>query len=184
MKEKRIFRIILACLSIFLAVLPFLVTFNEVLTHLIESFRLYTLVQEKIVPLEIKLVGVLVRPLGIDFIAHQAGMTVNGIYAGMTWNCIGWQSLLLLLITFAVGFRGHYTLVSRAEAVVIGLLGTFLINLLRMALTLVILVYSRPLFAVVFHDYLAALTTIVWLFVFWWFAYSYVLEEAVSKIGD
>ena len=181
MREKRTFAIIFALLAVFLAVLPFLVTFNEALTHLVEKFRLYMWVQERIVPLEVKMVGVLVKPLGINYLAHQNGMTVNGIYAGMTWNCIGWQSLLLLIITLIVGLRGNYTLVSKIETILIGLLGTFLINLLRLVLITVLLAYSRPLFAVVYHDYLAAIVTILWLFGFWWFCYSYVLEEHESK---
>lgn len=180
MKQKRTFVIIFTLLAVFLAVLPFLVSFNEVLTHLVEQFRIYMWVQERIVPLEVKMVGVLVRPLGINFIAHPNGMTVNGIYAGMTWNCIGWQSLLLLVITLIVGLRGNYTFWSKIEAVIIGLLGTILVNLLRMALTIIILVVSRPLFAVVFHDYLAAIVTILWLFAFWWFSYSFVLEEKIE----
>ena len=78
MKEKRTFAIIFALLAIFLAVLPFLVTFNEALTHLVEKLGAYMWVQERIVPLEVKMVGVLVTPLGINYLAHQNGMTVNG----------------------------------------------------------------------------------------------------------
>ena len=178
MKEKRTFAIIFALLAVFLAILPLLVTFNEVLTHLVERFRLYMWVQERIVPLEVKMVGVLVSPLGINYLAHQNGMTVNGTYAGMTWNCIGWQSLLLLIITLVVGLRGNYTLISKIETILIGLLGTFLVNLARLTLVVILLAYSRPLFAVVYHDYLAAIVTILWLFFFWWFSYSFVLEEA------
>jgi len=177
MREKRIFGIIFALLAVFLAVLPFLVSFNELLTRLVEKFRLYMWVQEKIVPLEVKMVGVLVSPLGINFLAHQNGMTVNGVYAKMTWNCLGWQSLLLLIITLVVGLRGNYTLISKIEAALIGLLGTFLVNLLRLVLITLLLAYSRPLFAVVYHDYLAAIVTIIWLFGFWYFVYSFVLEE-------
>jgi len=175
MKEKRTFTLIFALLAVFLAILPFLVSFNEILTHLVERFRLYMWVQERVVPLEVKMVGVLVEPLGINYLAHQNGMTVNGTYAGMTWNCIGWQSLLLLIITLIVGLRGNYTLWSKIETVLIGLLGTFLINMARLTLIVIILAYSRPLFAVVYHDYLAAIVTILWLFGFWWFAYSFVL---------
>lgn len=32
------------------------------------------------------------------------------------------------------------------------------------------------IFALLIHDYFAAITTIAWLFFFWWFAYSFVLE--------
>lgn len=181
MREKRTFTLIFALLAVFLAVLPFLVTFNEILTHMVERFRLYMWVQERIVPIEVKMVGVLVSPLGINYLAHQNGMTVNGTYAGMTWNCIGWQSLLLLVITLMVGLRGNYTLWSKVETILIGLLGTFLVNLVRLALIVIILAYSRPLFAVVYHDYLAAIVTILWLFAFWYFSYSYVLEEKAEK---
>lgn len=175
MREKRTFKVIFALLAIFLMVLPFLVTFNEVLTHLIERIRVYMWVQEKIVPLEVKMVSVLVKPLGINYQAHQNGMTVNGIYAGMTWNCLGWQSLLLILLTFIFGLKRNYTVLSKAEAILIGLLGTFLVNLFRLTFIVWLLTFSRPLFAVVYHDYLAAGTTVVWLFVFWWFVYKYVL---------
>lgn len=183
MNQKRIFLIIFALLAILLAVLPFLVSFNEVLTHLVERFRLYMWVQEKIVPLEVKMIGVLVKPLGINYLAHQSGLTVNGTYAEMTWNCIGWQSLLLLLITLIVGLRGSYTFLSKMECLLIGLLGTFLVNLLRMVVIVVILAISRPLFAVVFHDYLAAIVTALWLFAFWWFSYGFVLEETRQPLA-
>jgi len=181
MRQKRTFITIFALLAVFLAVLPFLVSFNEILTRLVERFRLYMWVQERIVPLEVKMVGVLVKPLGINYLAHQNGMTVNGTYAGMTWNCIGWQSLLLLIITLVVGLRGNYTLWSKVETTLIGLLGTFLVNMARLTLIVIILAYSRPLFAVVYHDYLAAIVTIIWLFVFWWFSYSFVLEEKMVR---
>jgi len=184
MREKRTFAIIFALLAVFLAILPFLVTLNEILTHLVERFKLYMFIQERVVPLEVKMVGVLVSPLGINYLAHQDGMTVNGIYARMTWNCIGWQSLILLLTTFIFGLRGDYTLSSKIETVLIGFLGTFLVNLARLVLIILLLAYSRPLFAVVYHDYLAAIVTIIWLFFFWWFAYTFVLEPSGGKETD
>lgn len=179
MREKRTFALIFAILAILLAILPFLVTFNETLTHLVEKLRLYTWVQEQVVPVEVKMVGVLVRPLGINYVALPGGMRVNGLYAQMTWNCIGWQSLLLLGITLVAGLRGgSYTLGSKIEMILIGLLGTFLVNLFRLAFIIILLAYLRPLFAIIYHDYLAAIVTILWLFGFWWFGYSYVLEES------
>jgi len=178
MKQKKTFQIMLALLAVMLMVLPFVVSFNEALTKGVEKLGWYMWVQEKVVPVEVKMVGVLVRPFGIDYQAHIEGLTVNGTYARLTWNCIGWQSLLLLLISLIVGLSaGKYTLVSKVETVLIGLLGTFIVNLLRMVLIVVILAVSRPLFAVVFHDYLAAVVTVVWLVFFWWFSYTFVLEE-------
>lgn len=178
MKEKRTFALIFALLTILLVVLPFLVTFNEALTHLVEKFNLYVWVQERVVPVEVKMVGVLVRPLGIDYVAYKGGMAVNGTYARMTWNCIGWQSLFLLIITLVAGLKsGSFTFWSKIEAIIIALLGTFMINLLRLAFIVILFTISRPVYAIVYHDYLAAVVTIVWLFFFWWFSYSFILGE-------
>lgn len=178
MRQKRTFSIILAALAIMLMILPFVVSINDFLTRTVENFGWYMWIQNKIVPWEVKMVGVLVRPLGINFIAYPEGFTANGIYAKLSWNCIGWQSLFLFLVSLPFGFRGgNYTFFSKIEAFFIGLFGTFLVNLLRIVLTVILLVVSRPLFAVVFHDYLAAVMTIAWLVAFWWFSYSFVLEE-------
>lgn len=177
MKQKKIFQFILATFAVMMIILPFMVSFNDVLTRIVENIGWYQLIQEKIVPWEIRMVGVMLKPLRIDFLAHPGGMTVNGEYAHLSWNCIGWQSLLLFLITVIFGLKGDYTLFSKAETFLIGLLGTFLINILRMTLTVILLAVSKPLFAVVFHDYLAALMTIIWLIFFWWFSYAFVLED-------
>ncbi len=182
MKQKQTFAIIFALLAILLAILPFLVTFNEALTKIVEKLNLYMWLQERLVPLEVRMVGLLVGPLGIKFIAYNDGMNVNGTFAKMTWNCLGWQSLLLLLITLLVGLRGNYTRISKIEAIAIGLLGTFFVNLFRLVLITILLAYSLPLFAVVYHNYLAAIVTVVWLFVFWWFVYGFVLEEKVNNL--
>lgn len=184
MDKKRTFSVIFALLAVMLVILPFLVSFNEFLTKVIERFRLYMWVQEQIVPLEVKMVGVLIKPFGINYLAHRGGMTVNGLYAKMTWNCLGWQSILLLGVTFAVGLRGRYKFWSKAEAVLIGLLGTFLINLLRIVIIVLFLAFAPPVFAVIYHDYLAAIVTIIWLLGFWWFSYAYVLEEKNTGLAD
>lgn len=178
MRQKKVFKIALAALAIMLMILPFVVSINDLLTRTVEHIGWYRWIQGRIVPWEVKLVGVMVTPLGIDFVAYPEGFSANGTYAKLSWNCIGWQSLLLFLLTLPVGFKdGDYTLFAKMETFIIGLLGTFLVNLLRIALTVVLLVVSRPLFAMVFHDYLAAIMTIIWLVIFWWFAYSSVLEE-------
>lgn len=178
MKQRRVFQLALAALAIMLMILPFVVSINDILTRTVEKFGWYLWVQQKVVPWEARMVGVLIRPLGIDFVAYPEGFTANQTYAKLSWNCIGWQSLFLFLLSLPFGFRGgDYTFFSKLEAFLIGLLGTFLINLLRIVLTVILLVVSRPLFAVVFHDYLAAIITIIWLVVFWHFSYAFVLEE-------
>jgi exosortase/archaeosortase family protein len=179
MQQKRVFKTILALFVIFLLILPFLVSFNDALTRLVEKFTLYTWMQNAIVPYEVKMVIVLTGVFGFHNItAYTDGFGVSGAYLQMTWNCIGWQSILLLLITFYVGLRGHrFTLESILEAVGIGILGTFLVNLLRLAFIVILYELSRPIYAITYHDYLAAIVTTIWLFYFWSFVYKYVLVE-------
>ncbi len=178
MRQKKIFNLIFMLLAILLIVLPFLVSFNEALTKVVEKFTLYVWVQERLVPIEVTMVKLLSLPFGINFIAHPNGMTVNGTFLGMTWNCLGWQSLFLLGITLLVGLRSNkYSLISKIKTIIIGLLGTFWINLLRLTLIVLIWAYARPIYFYVYHDYLSAIVTVIWLFVFWWFSYKFVLEE-------
>ncbi|MBI2029040.1 exosortase/archaeosortase family protein [Candidatus Gottesmanbacteria bacterium] len=178
MKQKRVFNIIFALLAVMLAILPFMLSFNDLLTRIVENNKLYMGIQKTIVPIEIRMVGTLVTPLGIEFIGYKNAVVVNGRYAKVTWNCIGWQSLLLFIITLFFGLRtGRYTLSSKIETVLIGLIGVFLINLLRITFTVILLGVSLPIFKIVFHDYLAAITTIIFLIGFWLFAYRFILEE-------
>ncbi len=178
MKQKTVFKLILVFLVILLMTLPFIVSFNEILTKIVEKAGWYQWIEKKIIPLEVKLVGVILKPLKIDFVAYDDGFKANDKYAQISWNCIGWQGLLLFLLTLPFGFRAEsYTFFSKIKAFLIGLLGTFWVNLLRISFTVILLVVSQPLYALVFHDYLAAIVTVVWLVVFWWFSYAYVLEE-------
>lgn len=178
MKQKRVFNIIFVLLAVMLVILPFMLSFNDLLTRIVESNKLYRGIQKTIVPIEIRMVGTLVTPLGLKFTAYNNAVLVNGRYAKVTWNCIGWQSLLLFIITLFFGLRtGRYTLGSKIETVLIGLIGVFLVNLLRITFTVILLGVSLPIFKIVFHDYLAAITTVIFLIGFWWFSYSFVLEE-------
>jgi len=178
-KQKKTFMVIILGFSLVLAILPFMVTANELLTRIVEKNLLYGWIQEYIVPVEAKMMGVILLPFGYSyaFLPTNSMIVVNGINMGITWNCLGWQSFVLMLVTFLVGFRGRYTRLSIMEALGIGVLGTFWLNIGRMLLTILLAVHAPAIFRIVFHDYLAAITTVVWLFGFWWFSYSYVLEE-------
>ena len=43
--------------------------------------------------------------------------------------------------------------------------------------------YVNSLAAQIIHDYLAAFLTLLWLIFFWWFSYSFILEEKPDKLG-
>jgi len=185
MEQKRTFKLLLAGLAIILVALPFVTTFNSVLTEGINRIGLYHALQATVVPFESRLVVTTVRILGIPAFLAPVGekasfyLLKNKEYfpVQLQWNCLGWQSLLLLLLSFAVGFLGNFTRLSKMECVLIGFLGTFLVNILRMVFITVGIYYVNTVFALLIHDYFMALTTITWLFFFWWFSYGFVLES-------
>ena len=95
----------------------------------------------------------------------------------VSWNCIGWQSLGLLAITLAVGLRGSYTWRSRLLAALIGVEGVFLVNIIRIVATCLLAYYIGYLPALIFHDYFGTILTLIWLAIFWLWAYSRILTR-------
>lgn len=181
MQQKKVFQTIIIIFAILLVMLPFLVSFNEALTSLFLKIKAYTWLQNKIVPYEVSMVGLLTAIFGINFVPFSNGMSVNGTFLAMTWNCLGWQSLFFLSITLLVGLgSGNYTVFSKMEAIIIGILGTFFMNLIRLVIIVLIFVFLRPIYFYVYHDYLNAVAIILWLMLFWWFSYKYVLVEKTS----
>lgn len=188
MNQKGTFKLLFAALAVMLALLPFVTTFNTVLTELINSIGLYRAIQERLVPWESSLIVTIVRWLGINAFVlpkEEIGAFViqkgaDFIPADLQWNCLGWQSLVLLVLSFIAGLQGNFTNLSRLECIAIGLLGTFLLNILRMVFITVGIYYVNTAFALLIHDYFAALTTIAWLFFFWWFSYAFVLETKAA----
>lgn len=185
MEEKSTFRLLFVVLSIALLLLPLVTTFNEFLTQVVMKIRLYRLIQNFIVPFEARMVTAVLRLVRIE--AYPTPISVNigkpttiGNDVIISWNCIGWQSFILLLITLTTGLQGSYRLLSKIQTIIIGVLGTFLFNILRVSLVIIIAYQISSLAAIIFHDYLSTLIIIFWLFLFWWFVYTYVLERKVE----
>jgi exosortase/archaeosortase family protein len=185
--QKQTFALVLLILVMVLAVMPFAATFNDLLTRLVMSLKWYRIIQEYVIPWEVRMVGVLLYPLGLkpgvagDYLSINRG--AEPFLVEIAWNCIGWQSILFFLMTAWVGLQGdRYTNMSKIKAWIIGFLGTFLVNLLRIALVTVIAYYLGQKIAIIFHDYGSTITVIGWLLVFWWFVYAYVLEERGSSL--
>ena len=96
----------------------------------------------------------------------------------ISWNCRGWQSFILLLITLLTGLQGPHTPRSKLETVILGFLGTLLVNLWRISVVCVVAYYVGQLPAVIFHDYGGTILILLWLFAFWYFAHGYRLEPS------
>jgi exosortase/archaeosortase family protein len=105
----------------------------------------------------------------------------RSIIAVIAWNCVGWQSLVLLGFTLITGLQGPYTRRSKALCVVLGVEGIFLLNLLRIALVLLLAFYLGYLPAVVFHDYAGTILILIYLVLFWLFSFKYVLQRQAAK---
>jgi exosortase/archaeosortase family protein len=71
----------------------------------------------------------------------------------------------------------RYSNFSKAKTWLLGFLGTFLVNLFRIAIVALISFYFGQNVAIIFHDYGSTIVVLAWLFIFWRFSYSYILEE-------
>lgn len=187
--QKQTFVSIFLILVVMLTILPFMTTFNDILTRIVMRFDFYRVIQDVVIPWEVRMVGVILYPFGFkpavvgEYLAIGPSTSSGSPFLiEIAWNCIGWQSLLFFILTGWVGFQGdQYTRASKLKAWIIGLLGTFLVNLLRIVIVVLIAYYFGQNVAILFHDYGSTFTVIAWLFFFWWFSYSFVLEEKAGK---
>ena len=190
--QKTTFKKLFAGVAILLAVLPFVVTFSAVLTSLFNKIGWYVWLQEQVVPFEARLVAVLIKIVKIKGIVTPGGnfaMLIerpDKVYlpVSLEWNCLGWQSLILLSLTLLTGLRGKWKMLSKLEAVVLGIVGTFLSNLFRMAFITSLAYYWNNVAAMIIHDYFAAFVALIWLIFFLYFSYSFVLEPKVDSTAS
>src|SRR3989338_1915779 len=112
----------------------------------------------------------------MPFISTSKGVWLSGIFLELQWNCLGWQSAVLLLASFLTGFQGKFSKISRFEVILIGVLGTYLINFLRLFIVGFFAVFVGSRAVGIFHDWFSLNFVLIWFFVFWWFSYSFVLE--------
>lgn len=176
---RNVFSTIFIFLSLALMLLPFITTLNSFLTSIFLKFHYYKVLQDFVVPYQAKAMAsvLAILPLPISVAATPKGFWLQGIFFELQWNCLGWQSLVLLIATFLTGMQGKFTWVSRAETVTIGFLGIYLINILRIMIVGLIAIFLGRTGAIIFHDFFSLLFVVLWFIFFWWFSYSYVLEE-------
>ena len=175
------YQLILLLSAVTLLLLPFITTFNEFMTAMVMTMHLDGVLREWIVPAEARMVAVLLSPLGVDVSVSSTSIYIGGgdfpLPVFISWNCVGWQSLILFALTVKTGLEGRYTRASQLRALSLGLLGIVWINLLRIAGIALVAYYFGRLPAVLAHDYGGTVMTIVWLALFWYFAINYVLES-------
>ena len=174
--------IALACAM--LMVLPLITTFDDFLTTWALRIGANTPLQA-LVPEEARMVVSLLGVVGIHAAAAGNYMVVWDGSGSMhtlliSWNCIGWQSLVLFGVSLVSGLRGRQSLEARIQVLIIGVAGTMLLNLLRVAAVAALAATWGQTPAVLFHDYGGTLMMVGWLFAFWIFVQRWILPEEPS----
>jgi exosortase/archaeosortase family protein len=170
---------LLAMTCALLMVLPFVTTFDDLLTTWALQLGANNPLQG-IVPMEARMVVGLLAFVGIRAAASGSHIVIWDAAGSMhtlfiSWNCIGWQSLILLAISFLSGLRGQQSLEARVQVVLIGIAGTMLLNLMRVAAVAAIAATIGQTPATLFHDYGGTILVICWLFAFWIFVQRWIL---------
>ncbi len=172
---------LIALTALVLMMLPFITTFNEFLTAVVLQSQAYVAIQNIVVPIEGKMVGVILQYVfGMNTVISGSSLIILGarsLKVYISWNCIGWQSLILFGITLVTGLRGPYTLKSKALCILAGIEGTILLNLLRIASVILVAIYAGYLPAILFHDYGGTILVVFWLILFWHFAFNHILKR-------
>jgi exosortase/archaeosortase family protein len=176
-----VFAMLLALTAVLLVVLPFVSTFDDLLTQIGMRVGIAAPLQV-IVPLEVRVTVGVLSLFGIHAGAAGNQLVVwNSSGAPQTlfisWNCVGWQSLILLGLSLVVGLRGQMTLATRIEVIVFGVVGTILVNVARITVVCLLAALAGYLPAVLFHDYGGTLLLVGWLFTFWVIAYRWLVPD-------
>lgn len=187
--EGKIYQKLILYAAIAFIVLPFITSFNEVLTKVVESLHFVNAMQGVAAPFIVKVLVVLLRALGVpasvdgSFLYLTGGWMPLRVY--INWNCIGWQSFILLALTIITGLQGSYTRRSKLVTILIGVEGTFLINMVRILIPTLIAYKVDYIPAIIFHDYIGTLLTLLWMGAFWSYAFDGILvKKDGANIGE
>lgn len=185
MSRRLTYQHILVATAIIFLILPFVITFNELLTKIAENLRLYIHIQKMIVPTLTKMAGAILKFFGVQTAIYGGTMYLQGgghpLLVYISWNCIGWQSQILFAFAIVTVIQGSYTMGSKIACLIIGILGTILINVGRIALVCLIALYWGQLPAKIFHDHGGTILILTWLLFYWHFSSNYVLRPCARK---
>lgn len=181
---KRTGRGIFLVLVFFLMLFPFINTLNEFLVRVVESVTPLRFLQDSIIPYEARLVRFFLHILAVPLAAgdpYSTVITLIGKSGGLdpvaiAWNCLGWQSMLLIIASLFMGIQGNFIAQSKIELVAIGLMLTFWINIGRLTTIFYLYYHFNRSVAMMFHDYGSIIITMIWLMGFWWWAFKFVLQ--------
>ena len=186
-RESNVNLTLIALACAMLMVLPLVTTFNDLLTAWALQLGANNPLQA-IVPTESRMVVTLLGFAGIRAASSGSHLVVWDGAGSMhtlfiSWNCIGWQSLILFGVSLISGLRGGHSFESRAQVVCIGVAGTMLLNLLRVSAVAAVAATVGVAPAVLFHDYGGTILFVGFLFAFWAFAQRWILASPASEMA-
>src|SRR3989475_4000865 len=168
-----------------LMLLPLVTTFDDLLTSWALQLGANNPLQG-IVPIEARmvvgvlgLVGVHAAASGSHIVVWDASGSMHTLF--ISWNCIGWQSLILFGVSLVTGLRRGHSFEMRTQVVLIGVAGTMLLNLVRVALVALIAATIGVAPAIFFHDYGGTLLFVGFLFAFWALAQRWILTPVLLE---
>lgn len=169
--EGRLGVAMVAAASVLLLLLPFTATFDQALTSGALRLGLAQPLQDLAPAVAAQAAGIL-HLLGVRAASSGSQIVVWNAQGGMvpiflSWNCLGWQSAVLLGISLVSGLRGRMGWETRVQVLLLGAAGTYLVNLGRIVAVLWLAAIAGYVPAVVFHDYAGLLLPLFWLFGFW-----------------
>ena len=184
-RERDVNLTVIALACGLLMLLPLVTTFDDLLTTWAMGLGADNPLQA-IVPAESRMVVSLLGLLGVHAAASGSHLVVWDTSGSMhtlfiSWNCIGWQSLVLFAVSLVTGLRGPHELESRLQVVCIGVAATLFLNLIRVALVAFIAATAGVGPAILFHDYGGTVLVVGWLFGFWMFVQRWILPADASE---
>jgi len=164
-----------------LSILPLITTINDLLTQLALGSGLYTILEKYAVPVMVRLAGTVLEEIfKIETVISGSNlyMMTGGLpyEVDIVWNCVGWQSFILLAISLVTILQGKYTLGSRIKCVVLGIEGVVILNIIRVTSTCLLLLNGGYGPAITFHDYFSTVLTFIWLSGFWYLSQNFILD--------
>ena len=164
-----------------LSTLPHIQTANELMTDLALRTGAYSLIERFMVPSMTRVVAsILLNVFGVTTSFSGGSIFVFTetlpYELNLSWNCVGWQSLVLLAFTLATILQGSHSRGSKLKCAIIGLQGVLVVNLLRIVTSALLLLKMGYGPAIAFHDNLGLVLTLTWLVAFWIIANTFILE--------
>lgn len=174
-------RMLLLAAVVCLSTLPHIQTANELMTNIALRMGVFSLIEKFVVPSMTRMVAsILLNVFGVKTSFSGGSLFVFTetlpYKLNLNWNCVGWQSFVLLAFTLVTILQGSHSRGSKLKCTVIGLQGVLVVNLLRIVTSALLLLKMGYGPAIAFHDNLSLVLTLAWLVAFWIIANAFILE--------